>query len=270
MIDLDKKYRTKYGKEVVLTSIKNNKPCRSWVRGYIKCDDKIEHNRWYTDGRSIFDGQYDLVEVSSKSNNIRIDDRVIVWNNDNPTNIFIRHFVRYMDNYVITFPGGRCGFLVNLDEDHEMWDNCELYMENGKMNDKCIINVDLNKKYKTRSGKDVTLLKVITDDKNTDFVIGHDSEFYACKWNKLTGHCINYNSNYNLVEVCKYDHIKIDDKVLVWDESNTSEPNKFKKHFAGIDKETGKVMTFNDGATSWSSNNNQHALWDNCELYTGE
>ena len=55
--------------------------------------------------------------------------------------------------------------------------------------------------------------------------------------------------------------LKVDDKVLVWDNNPT---RKLKRYFSHFDS-NGKIHCFLDGSTSWSRNEST-ALWDNWEL----
>ena len=98
--------------------------------------------------------------------------------------------------------------------------------------------IDINKKYKTRSGLDVIIYSVTG---------GGGYPVHGAWWNNVGKYYLvdhwteyGYNSSDNeesvtdLIEVGEYDHIKIDDPVLVWDYNNTL---KIRGHFAGISKE---------------------------------
>ena len=63
-------------------------------------------------------------------------------------------------------------------------------------------------------------------------------------------------SGFDLVEVTKYGHIKKGDQVIVGDGG--------RRYFAGVD-EYGRVLTFADGGTEWSSGGVTIA-WGNCRL----
>lgn len=59
--------------------------------------------------------------------------------------------------------------------------------------------------------------------------------------------------------------LKVDDKVLVWQEGGESKYKYYFSHFIGD-----KIYCFNYGATSFSSTKYRTTAWDNFEIYTGE
>lgn len=129
--------------------------------------------------------------------------------------------------------------------------------------------IELNKKYRTRSGQQVRLYAT---DAGEIFpvhgAISTDGEnWFSRSWTKEGRLYADETENSgDLFEAGPFDHIKIDDKVLVW--FGGDEYHKFKRYFAGV-SEDGRPMTFVDGATSWSSGG-LTIEWDNCELYLGE
>lgn len=60
----------------------------------------------------------------------------------------------------------------------------------------------------------------------------------------------------------KQPKLKIDTRVVVWDNSNTTKQNRYFSHF----DDTGRIYTFIDGRTSWSNNNSYIPSWDFWEL----
>ena len=141
---------------------------------------------------------------------------------------------------------------IKLKEISYYWPMGALELVEDKM------KIDLNKTYKTRCGFEVKLFEQID---NKIFGAVKNDVWGSCAWS-LDG--IAWSSHLQLIEINPYEHIKIDDRVLVWDNS-TSE--KCKRHFAGVDS-NGKPTTWYGGATSWSSLNSDYRVWDNCELYT--
>lgn len=67
-------------------------------------------------------------------------------------------------------------------------------------------------------------------------------------------------SSMDLVECSPYDYLKVDDKVLVWD---NIENDKQRRYFAGISS-NGEPMTFSNGMTSWSNGKCSLVVWKNC------
>ena len=77
----------------------------------------------------------------------------------------------------------------------------------------------------------------------------------------------NYYTHRQLVdmefeEVTDWSKIPIDTKILVW---NKTSKQKYNRHFAGIDSETGKVKAWNTGQTSFTTSIT--SVWENAELY---
>lgn len=123
--------------------------------------------------------------------------------------------------------------------------------------------ISMDKQYRTREGQDVRILctDLGCDTYPVAVVVGkNDLETYTKdgKWHE------DFESNENdLVEVSSYDHLKIDDKVLVW--SNLGfETMKHKQHFAGLSAD-GQPRTFSNGRTSYTQSDT--TVWDNCKLY---
>lgn len=63
-------------------------------------------------------------------------------------------------------------------------------------------------------------------------------------------------------EYVEWSEVPIDTKILVW---NKTSKQKYNRHFAGIDAETGKVKAWNTGQTSFTTSIT--SVWENAELY---
>lgn len=131
------------------------------------------------------------------------------------------------------------------------------------MNQKDITNqvVQMGKRYKTRSGLEVEVLKV--DLKAEQPVVAYvtikdwcQSVYQFCEngsyFKESTVHA------YDLIEVSPYDEFQIDDKVVVSNDGT----NWRKRHFAGVSSD-GRAMTFDNGVTSWISDGSK-SLWNYC------
>jgi hypothetical protein len=60
----------------------------------------------------------------------------------------------------------------------------------------------------------------------------------------------------------KQPKLKIDTRVVVWDNSNTIKRTRYFSHF----DDTGRIHTFFNGGMSWSSSDKKCASWDCWEL----
>lgn len=131
------------------------------------------------------------------------------------------------------------------------------------MNQKDITNqvVQMGKRYKTRSGLDVEVLKVDLKAKQPVVAYvttkdGSQSAGHFCK----NGSYIEESTIYDLdlIEVSPYDEFQIDDKVGVSNDGL----NWHKRHFAGVSSD-GRAMVFDHGRTSWSSDGRK-SPWNYC------
>lgn len=123
--------------------------------------------------------------------------------------------------------------------------------------------IDINKKYKTRAGNPVRIYA--TDGNSWDPVHGavKDREGWKIKsWKESGAFLYGEISDNDLMEVGPYDDLKIDDKVMVKDDSDAMWK---KRHFAGIGAD-GKPLVFRSGGTSWS-NSLCPAAYDMCKPY---
>ncbi len=125
--------------------------------------------------------------------------------------------------------------------------------------------IDINKKYKTRDGQEVVIYAIYPDNKNEQVHVGAKES--SGEWVTFSCHIEgNYyedmkESTHDLIEVIPFGEFKIDDKVIVWDNSGYT---KNKRHFACVG-EDGRPNTFGAGTTSFTSN--YTTPWDNCIKY---
>lgn len=114
--------------------------------------------------------------------------------------------------------------------------------------------IDINKKYKTRDGKEVRIYA--TDHVGSFPICGairYENGWEEDSWEEDGRNSYySYDSPDDLVEVSKYEDFKIDDKVIVWDNDYPDWKNE--AHFAGIN-DNGRPMTFIDGGTSFTKGN---------------
>ena len=120
----------------------------------------------------------------------------------------------------------------------------------------------MEKKYRTRSGLPARIL--CTDRNHPDYPVvtlilekcGKES---ISNYTKDLTYSLNHGHSLDLIEVTPYDHIKIDDPVLVYD---SLKGEKHKRHFAGVN-EKGQPLTWCEGRTSFTTNDNIE--WNYCE-----
>lgn len=126
--------------------------------------------------------------------------------------------------------------------------------------------ISLDKKYKTRCGYPVRILCVdrndpdypvaaLVDGLDGDDIIAYDK--YGC-----TDYCVEYQEDYDLVEVSPYEDFKKDDKVMV----SINGTGWVKRYFSH--EENGVPYTFPDGMTSWSGYST--VGWEFCRKPTQE
>lgn len=108
--------------------------------------------------------------------------------------------------------------------------------------------LDLTKTYRTSTGHPVTVLSLnFRPSKASSLkaaVLVHHEDHDDLITTELDGKPLYYN--FTLVEVGPYDHIKIDDLVMVRDSPSD---RWLPRHFAGI--RDGKPTAWNEGSTSW-------------------
>ena len=125
--------------------------------------------------------------------------------------------------------------------------------------------INLTDKYKTRSGLPVT---VYANEIRSEFPVlatvhypNHDSVYqFTSEGNFHNG--VTHEHELDLIKFSPYDHIKIDDKVNVWDKWDSK---VYRGHFAGLSKD-GLPMAWSEGKTSWTSGSEDYDVWDYCEL----
>ena len=130
--------------------------------------------------------------------------------------------------------------------------------------------IDISKKYRTRSNLPVEILR--TDIKSIDFPVvaiirlSDDKEFTNC-FTEYGNFYAHGESDMDLFEVSQYEDFKIDDLVMVRESPSKSWKRRY---FAGT--RDGKALTWDSGATSWSSNNNEFhcSAWKECRRPTPE
>lgn len=131
--------------------------------------------------------------------------------------------------------------------------------------------IDINKKYKTRSGRSVRILCV--DACRTFCVIalilieGKEDVFAFTK----EGKCFDIDdkeSQYDLIEVLPYEDFKTDDLCVVWAEHSGS---AF-RYFSHVDKHSGEAVCFAEGRTSFTHDSftTWPTTWPNCRKATEE
>lgn len=131
-------------------------------------------------------------------------------------------------------------------------DDLELWNPKKDLNGEYGMKIDMNKKYRTRDGRDVEII-AIYDEINKP-VIGHiKGESNSRCW-YLDGIYFSYDDYkdcvLDLIEVTPYADFKVDDKVLVLASKNNTV--WYKRYFAGLDDD-GNPVVFSNGLTSWST-----------------
>ena len=126
------------------------------------------------------------------------------------------------------------------------------------------MKIDINKKYRTRDGRQVRLLCIDRDAWNKDeSVVGllrdwHYEKIFTWMSDGTYNSVGDGAEHLDLIEVQPYEDFKIDDKVLV---RNTNNVSWIKRHFAGVD-EYGRPFVFKYGMTSWTTS--EVDVWDEC------
>lgn len=125
--------------------------------------------------------------------------------------------------------------------------------------------IDINKKYKTRCGR--YPVRIYCTDAGGFYPV--HAAYYDNGWvvSSYTEYGVaedwQQHGAIDLIEVNPYEHIKIDDMVIVWDDG---EPIvKYNRHFAGISS-GGKPLAWDGGQSSFTSAGSK-TEWDNCKLF---
>lgn len=129
------------------------------------------------------------------------------------------------------------------------------------------MNININKKYRTRAGQRVEIYKIVGDDQPNKFpvigsVIDKDGKYTAISWTKEGEYDLLLPGPHDLIEVSTYIDLKIDDKVICW--NDTHPEDRRNRYFAGVD-DAGRPTAFIDGTTSWSNFERTSVAWDHCE-----
>ena len=90
------------------------------------------YGRWFCGSSRIAD----LTPIS-KCDHIKIDDPVIVWDNDIKEEKEKRHFAGVKDGKPAAFVEGKTSFTAEDSDDWVTWDNCELYRSKTEREEKC-------------------------------------------------------------------------------------------------------------------------------------
>lgn len=141
-------------------------------------------------------------------------------------------------------------------KDLELWNPKKDFSGEYKMK-----KVELGKKYKTRDGFDVEIIAIRPELK--DGVIGiMKGEDFVREW--ATDGTYSHDKepcDFDLIEVPPYANLKVDDKVIVWDDNVGI---KYRGYFAGVNEQDDPLVW--DNGTSWSNsaNLNYTTVYDNC------
>jgi hypothetical protein len=131
--------------------------------------------------------------------------------------------------------------------------------------------ISRDKIYKLRNGWQYKLYNILSEEELNDdkyavhgaFFNEEENEWVPCKHTIDGLFFLNDDESENdLIESTPFDHIKIDDKVIVWLINGNNE--KTHRHFAGVN-DAGKPMCWADGKTSFTAI--ARTVWDNCELF---
>jgi len=126
-ISKDKKYKIRIGGDVKIYEILGG-----YIFGAYNVDGSKEWSaaRWESNGNYQLDKEscLDLIEVSPYAD-FKIDDKVLVWNNEEPNKKFKRYFAGFSGNgYPKVWVNGCTSF---SSDDKYVWDNCIKYEENN-------------------------------------------------------------------------------------------------------------------------------------------
>ncbi len=129
------------------------------------------------------------------------------------------------------------------------------------------MEIEIGKSYRTSNGYKVDIHKIYKGDHLYPIhatIHNRDSGELLMEEFTLDGKYYADGSShpYDLIEETPYNHLYIDDKVLVSHDGVTWK----KRHFAGVDTQ-GKPTTFTDGKTSFTAGTEGTATWRYCKRY---
>lgn len=132
------------------------------------------------------------------------------------------------------------------------------------------MKIDMNKKYRTRSGNEVRVLCV--DRQSYDgFPVVYLRKSCDVEFTEVCSENGKYYydetpSGLDLIEVSPYEDFEINDIVMVRNEDIYMWK---RRHFAGVD-EDGRALCFHNGASSWTSDSISTNAWNQCRRPTLE
>jgi len=128
-ISKDKKYKTRLGLDVIIYKIWEEQQVihgaavNDYGNPVCTLEWNLEGKVWKTE-----ENGNDLIEVSPYAD-FKIDDKVLVWNNEEPNKKFKRYFAGFSGNgYPKVWVNGCTSF---SSDDKYVWDNCIKYEENN-------------------------------------------------------------------------------------------------------------------------------------------
>lgn len=254
-IDMNKKYRTRNGKNVEILAVREDfteyEPVIGTVEGV------IEYLSWDVNGNYLRTKKhdYDLIEYVDIRKELKLEvgksykdvtGKIVKITGLNRCPIF---------TFLNTFG---YAFKINGEsKDNRHYDLIEEVIEEVDMKE-----IRMNKKYETRDKRDVQIIAIC--DKLDKPVIGLiEGERHTRCW-YIDGTYFNDVDGYKdcglgLIEFTPYADFKVDDKVLV---TNKDAAMWKKGHFMGV--VDGKAVIFDDGKTSYTSATQGRFKWDKC------
>lgn len=126
--------------------------------------------------------------------------------------------------------------------------------------------IEMNKKYKTKTGLSVRILCTDLQDKNYPIIaaIMQDNEEIVVSFTETGKFIENKEYGLDLIEVTPYDDFKVDDLCVVWDESCHPVFRYFGMEVSGM------AYCFEDGKTSFTATKDALLSWDFCRKATEE
>jgi len=119
--------------------------------------------------------------------------------------------------------------------------------------------IEKNKEYILLSGEPVKIYEIIKDQNEVFGTFYKSDRWWLAQWD-IEGRFISGDLAYSLIEKPKWDHIKQNDEVIVWNEEYSERVNR---HFLSI--HNNKVKTYSNGLSRWTAlNNSEFEIWDNC------